>query len=71
MPTLHRLACLRDDAIFFVYLYQTWTYRVDHSRTNEFGQGGGTDEASPLPIGEEKEEGMDGLAPGGEEIKKY
>lgn len=22
MPTLHRIACFRDDLIFFVYLYQ-------------------------------------------------
>lgn len=40
MPTLHRLATLRDDVIFFVYLYQTWIYKVDYSRVNEFGQGG-------------------------------
>ncbi|KAK8200095.1 cleft lip and palate transmembrane protein 1-domain-containing protein [Phyllosticta capitalensis] len=40
MPTLHRLATLRDDIIFFVYLYQLWIYRVDYSRVNEFGQGG-------------------------------
>ncbi|KAL9578875.1 MAG: hypothetical protein Q9203_006933 [Teloschistes exilis] len=40
MPTLHRLATLRDDVIFFVYLYQAWAYKVDHSRVNEFGQGG-------------------------------
>ncbi|EWC48257.1 hypothetical protein DRE_02361 [Drechslerella stenobrocha 248] len=40
MPTLHRLATLRDDVIFFVYLYQLWSYRVDYSRVNEFGQGG-------------------------------
>ena len=26
MPTLHRLACLRDDVVFFVYLYQKWIY---------------------------------------------
>lgn len=24
MPTMHRLACLRDDLIFVVYLYQRW-----------------------------------------------
>ncbi|TQS38499.1 hypothetical protein Golomagni_00993 [Golovinomyces magnicellulatus] len=41
MPTLHRLATLRDDVIFFVYLYQSWKYRVDYTRVNEFGQGGG------------------------------
>ncbi|KAJ4347936.1 uncharacterized protein N0V89_009308 [Didymosphaeria variabile] len=44
MPTLHRLATLRDDVIFFVYLYQTWVYKVDHSRVNEFGQGGDDEE---------------------------
>lgn len=44
MPMLHRLATLRDDVIFFVYLYQSWKYKVDHTRVNEFGQGGG-DEA--------------------------
>ena len=43
MPTLHRLATLRDDVIFFVYLYQSWAYKVDHTRVNEFGQGGGDD----------------------------
>lgn len=40
MPTLHRLATLRDDVIFFVYLYQAYKYKIDHSRVNEFGQGG-------------------------------
>jgi hypothetical protein len=40
MPLLHRLATLRDDVIFFVYIYQRWAYRVDYSRVNEFGQGG-------------------------------
>ena len=40
MPVLHRLATLRDDVIFFVYLYQAWAYKVDYTRVNEFGQGG-------------------------------
>ncbi|KAF9180295.1 hypothetical protein BGZ51_006245 [Haplosporangium sp. Z 767] len=40
MPMLHRLACLRDDVIFFIYLYQRHIYRTDHSRANEFGQVG-------------------------------
>lgn len=40
MPTLHRLATLRDDVIFFVYLYQSYAYKVDYTRVNEFGQGG-------------------------------
>ena len=40
MPMLHRLATLRDDVIFFVYIYQRWAYKVDYTRVNEFGQGG-------------------------------
>jgi len=40
MPTLHRLACFRDDIIFLIYLYQRWIYPVDKKRVNEFGQGG-------------------------------
>lgn len=44
MPLLHRLATLRDDVIFFVYLYQSWKYKVDYTRMNEFGQGGDEEE---------------------------
>lgn len=44
MPTLHRLATLRDDVIFFVWLYQSYKYKVDHTRVNEFGQGGDSDD---------------------------
>jgi hypothetical protein len=44
MPTLHRLATLRDDVIFFIYLYQSWKYKVDYTRVNEFGQGGEEEE---------------------------
>ncbi|KAL2067714.1 hypothetical protein VTL71DRAFT_15810 [Oculimacula yallundae] len=44
MPTLHRLATLRDDVIFFVYLYQSYKYKVDFTRVNEFGQGGDEEE---------------------------
>jgi hypothetical protein len=40
MPTLHRLACFRDDVIFVIYLYQMWAYKVDMTRVNEYGQGG-------------------------------
>ncbi|KAK9493957.1 cleft lip and palate transmembrane protein 1-domain-containing protein [Lipomyces doorenjongii] len=52
MPILHRLATLRDDVIFFIYLYQTWLYRVDPTRINEFGQVA-DDEAE---VAEEKKE---------------
>ena len=40
MPLLHRLSVFRDDAIFVIYLYQRWVYRVDMKRVNEFGFGG-------------------------------
>ena len=61
MPTLHRLATLRDDVIFFVYLYQSWKYKVDYTRVNEFGQGGEEEEVEgekekPLAVTEGVEE---------------
>lgn len=37
MPMAHRIACLRDDLVFFVYLYQRWCYPVDMKRANEYG----------------------------------
>ena len=55
MPTLHRLATLRDDVIFFVWLYQKYKYMVDHTRVNEFGQGGESeDEAEVEDEGKQK-----------------
>lgn len=50
MPWLHRLSTFRDDIIFFIWLYQSWKYKVDYKRVNEFGQGGDSDEE-----GEEEE----------------
>lgn len=44
MPWLHRLATLRDDVIFFIWLYQGWKYKVDYTRVNEFGQGGDSED---------------------------
>lgn len=38
MPIMHRLACLRDDVIFFIFLYQRYIYKTDYTRINEFGQ---------------------------------
>lgn len=32
MPTAHRVACLRDDVVFLIYLYQRWLYPVDKTR---------------------------------------
>lgn len=40
MPTAHRVACFRDDAVFLIYLYQRWLYPVDKKRMNEFGATG-------------------------------
>ncbi|KNC76476.1 hypothetical protein SARC_11023 [Sphaeroforma arctica JP610] len=37
MPNLHRMACFRDDVIFFCFLYQLYIYPVDPTRVNEFG----------------------------------
>jgi Cleft lip and palate transmembrane protein 1 (CLPTM1) len=65
MPMLHRLATLRDDVIFFVYLYQSWKYKVDYTRVNEFGQGGDDDEDE----NEVKKEGKPTASPEGSEDK--
>ncbi|KAJ8256399.1 hypothetical protein COCON_G00185510 [Conger conger] len=40
MPMMYRIGCLRDDVVFFIYLYQRWIYRVDPNRLNEFGTSG-------------------------------
>ena len=53
MPWLHRLACLRDDVVFLIYLYQKWIYPEDKRRRNEFGQVGELEEE------EDKEEESD------------
>lgn len=46
MPMMYRIGCLRDDVVFFIYLYQRWIYRVDPTRINEFGTSGET----PAPV---------------------
>ncbi len=56
MPILHRLATLRDDVIFFVYIYQRWAYRIDYTRVNEFGQGGDDDEDEKKDEKKDKED---------------
>ena len=59
MPTIHRLACLRDDLVFFVYLYQRWIYPIDKKRVNEFGRAYEEDEVEPAAgeDGDEDEKG--------------
>jgi len=34
---MYRIGCLRDDVIFFIFLYQRYIYRIDPTRLNEFG----------------------------------
>ncbi|CAK0872998.1 unnamed protein product [Prorocentrum cordatum] len=33
----HRFMTLRDDIVFFIFLYQLWIYKVDPNRPDEFG----------------------------------
>ena len=56
MPTTHRLATLRDDLVFFVYLYQRMIYQVDKKRANEFGYVYEEGEEKGKEKGEEKGE---------------
>lgn len=37
MPIHHKIACLRDDAVFVVFLIQRFLYPVDKRRANEYG----------------------------------
>ena len=37
MPMHHKIACLRDDAVFVVFLIQRYLYPVDKRRANEYG----------------------------------
>ncbi len=61
-PTIHRLATLRDDVVFFVYLYQRWAYPVDQTRINEFGFKGSADGATAAAGGDVTSGGADGGA---------
>ncbi|VDM21312.1 unnamed protein product [Hydatigera taeniaeformis] len=58
-PTLYRIGCFRDDAIFFIYLYQRWIYRIDPKRVNEFG-------VSKEMLDDKKEDGKEVEAANGE-----
>ena len=39
MPFLHRLACFRDDVVFFIFLYQWYLYGSDKKRSFEEDEG--------------------------------
>jgi hypothetical protein len=56
MPFLHRIACLRDDVVFFIYLYQRWIYPEDSTRANEYGQVGEQDEKKDKKLVEDKKD---------------
>eukprot|EP00835_Amoeboradix_gromovi_P002391 NODE_135_length_18075_cov_0.518413.p4 type:complete len:480 gc:universal NODE_135_length_18075_cov_0.518413:17345-15906(-) len=58
MPTLHRIACFRDDVIFVIAIYQAYLYPVDKSRVNEYGQSFETHEKTYV----DKDAESDGLA---------
>ena len=71
MPTLHRLATLRDDVIFFIWLYQKYMYKIDFSRVNEFGQGGDSDDEDESKDGKKAEgEGVEKKALEGQDTKE-
>lgn len=68
MPILHRIATLRDDVIFLVYIYQTWLYRVDPTRVNEYGQTGTGDEDAKKEEGEDKPATAEAVTSSGVEV---
>merc|ERR1711904_649071 len=37
MTKKHRYMTLRDDVVFFIFMYQRYLYKVDPTRADEFG----------------------------------
>jgi len=56
MPTLHRVACLRDDVVFVIFLYQRRIYPVDLRRANEYGYAYESSEPGPSEDAEQRAE---------------
>mmetsp|Transcript_29308 Transcript_29308/g.65621 ORF Transcript_29308/g.65621 Transcript_29308/m.65621 type:complete len:179 (-) Transcript_29308:209-745(-) len=52
MPFSHRLACFRDDVVFFIFLYQLYLYPTDKTRANEFGIAYDDEGDAAVPVGE-------------------
>lgn len=48
MPTMHRLACFRDDIIFVIFLVQMWIYRKNPKR--KYRSVELEEESPPLPV---------------------
>ena len=60
MPTIHRVSVLRDDIVFFIYLYQRWIYRVDPTRTGDMG---GVDDTGDAAAPADGDGSADGAPP--------
>jgi predicted permease len=66
MPWKHRIMTLRDDVIFLMFLVQVYQYRVDKSRTNEFGYSyddSGEDKVDPGGMAVPNTEALNGPDP--------
>lgn len=37
LPLMYKIACFRDDVVFFIWIFQCFIYPVDPTRANEFG----------------------------------
>lgn len=53
MPTMHRLACFRDDVIFVIFLVQMWIYRKNPKRKYRSVELEEKEEERPLPRAED------------------
>ena len=40
LPLAYKIACCRDDVVFFILMYQRYVYATDKTRVNEFGGSG-------------------------------
>mmetsp|Transcript_18180 Transcript_18180/g.63887 ORF Transcript_18180/g.63887 Transcript_18180/m.63887 type:complete len:778 (+) Transcript_18180:179-2512(+) len=68
MTKKHRFMTLRDDIIFFVFLYQRYIYRVDQSRPDEYGfvYADAPTEKSEITAGDGSKEASESVANGTE-----
>ncbi|CAE8595891.1 unnamed protein product, partial [Polarella glacialis] len=57
MPVMHRLACFRDDIVFFIYIYQRWKYSVDKTRPSIWAEAEADKASAELPAGAEVTDG--------------
>ncbi|EAX84311.1 hypothetical protein TVAG_515920 [Trichomonas vaginalis G3] len=38
LPTLYKITCFRDDITFFIWVFQCCIYKIDNTRSNEYGE---------------------------------